>query len=105
MSSHTHHHDHSHEHGRHHEHDHHHDHHHDHDHDHHHHGEQTEIIREERIAALKYMLAHNIHHAEELAALSVGASEELTDILSKALGHFATANALLAEYVEKLEVE
>lgn len=81
------------------------------EHDHHHHLRTDESAEsgadsaDEKRAMLRYMLDHNIGHAEDLAGLSMGASDEVEAILAHALKHFNHANELLAKYIQKVEAE
>lgn len=59
-----------HENDHHHDHDHEHCHHHDHDHEHCHHEHAGTQPKDEDTAVLAYMLDHNKHHAQELAAIA-----------------------------------
>ncbi|WP_165045500.1 hypothetical protein [Adlercreutzia sp. ZJ138] len=80
--------------------------HHEHEHNHHHHDAvEASTTSEEKIALLRYMLAHNTHHAEELATLSMNASEKAEAVFSRALVHFNESNALLAEYIQMIEAD
>ena len=75
-----------------------------HGHHHHHHGDaSTEATDDEKLAMLRYMLDHNRDHAEELAGLSMTASEEVEAVLAHALKHFNQTNELLADYIRKVE--
>ena len=72
-AGHSHEHTHTHDHAHDHAHDHHHDHDHAHEHTHDHghsHQDAGSASREEAVALLAYMVAHNEHHAEELSELA-----------------------------------
>ena len=92
-------HDHDHEHEHHHDHEHTHEHHHDHEHahDHHHdHGDAAGTLT----AVLKYMLDHNIHHADELKGiaekLKAQGLDAAAETLSESTALFDAANEKLA---------
>lgn len=57
---------------------------------------------EERVALLRYMIDHNMHHLEELRALTKGTDADVEEILSQAADGFEKANTLLAGALEKL---
>lgn len=92
-----------------HEHDHCHEHGHDHSHE-HMHGDLTSTHTDEfdgglsrTKALLAYMIDHNDHHADELAALLSSVDGAAKKKLSEAIGSFEVANVQLREVLALLE--
>ena len=75
--------------------------HHTHDHSHEDHGSHSGL--EETRALLAYMIHHNEHHAEELAALLDSLPTKARKKLLIAIGSFEAANVELQEVLECLE--
>ena len=95
-------HEHEHIHDHEHEHDHDHEHTHEHDHEHHHHEGDGTLT-----AVLKYMLDHNIHHADELKGIAeklrAQGQEAAADTLSESTALFDSANEKLAAALALLQ--
>ena len=88
-------------------HDHSHEHNHDHEHEHHHTGEVIPV--EQTRALLRYMLAHNRHHAEELHdlahQLSGQGKEAAADRIHEAIHSFDEGNDLLEQALDAIGSE
>ena len=80
---------------------------HEHEHEHHHHDhDHGDIPPLERTKALLgYMIDHNEHHAEELAALVDGMDGSARKKLLEAIGSFEAGNVQLREVLELLGEE
>ena len=66
------------------------------------HSESTTNLKETK-ALLSYMLHHNEHHAEELAALLDSLPKKAQKKLTLAIGSFEAANVQLQEVLDCLE--
>ena len=66
------------------------------------HSESTTNLKETK-ALLSYMLHHNEHHAEELAALLDSLPKNAQKKLTLAIGSFEAANVQLQEVLDCLE--
>lgn len=75
---------------------------HHHEHEHHHHTDGAQTLT----AVLKYMLDHNIHHAEELKGIAGKLKEQemiaASDLLSESTALFDQANEKLAAVLKML---
>ena len=99
-------HEHTHEHEHEHEHEHHHDHEHEHTHDHEHHHHDADGAGT-LTAVLKYMLDHNIHHADELKGIAdklrAQGQAAAADTLGESTALFDAANEKLAAALALLQ--
>ena len=94
------HHDHEHTHAHTHEHSHSHDH---HDHHHEHLHAEGGVADAQTVALLKYMLDHNIHHANELSDLASQLGGEARHQLEHAVEAFDQANGYLSAALEHMK--
>ena len=64
-----------------------------------------ENSRNKTLALLRYMLDHNVHHAEELAqmAISLGEDKAVADAILEAVADFRKSNEKLANVVKIME--
>ena len=72
---------------------------HDHPHDHEHKAHSPE----ETLALLKYMIDHNVHHAEELHELAHSAGDGAAALIHEAVELFNAGNKKLEEALERMK--